>query len=48
MLFTLFLHEAKSNNFTHNGQYFLTKYFIAFDFNILSDLNSNLNNLIEV
>ena len=29
-------------------QYFLTKYFIAFEFIVVSDLNSNPNNLIEV
>ena len=29
-------------------QYFLTKYFIAFEFIVASDLNSNPNNLIEV
>ena len=29
-------------------QYFLTKYFIAFEFMVVSDLNSNPNNLIEV
>ena len=29
-------------------QYFLTKNFIPFDFVLLSDLNSNRNNLAEV
>ena len=30
------------------GQYFLTKYFMAFDFNVSSNLNSNPNTLIEI
>ena len=29
-------------------QYFLTIYFIAFEYIVVSDLNSNPNNLIEV
>ena len=29
-------------------QYFLTIRFIAFDFIVLSDLNPNLNNLVEI
>ena len=42
------LYEAKSNDFTHHGAVFLAMYFIAFDFILLPDLNSNLSNLIEV
>ena len=37
-----------SNTFTLNYLIFLTIYFIAFDFVIFFDLNSNSNNLIEI
>ena len=44
-----FLFEATSNYFAHNEAiFFLTIYFIAPDFIALSDLNSNLNNLIQI
>ena len=36
------LYEVKSNDFTCNGAIFLTIYFIAFDFTVLSYSNFNL------
>ena len=43
-MFPLFSHKVKSDDFTHNGVMF----FIAFDFIILSDLNSNFINFIKL
>ena len=43
----LLLYKVKSTDFIHNGKYFLTIYFITFNFIVLSDLNSKPNNLIE-
>ena len=39
---------AKLDNFTHNQAIFLAMHFIAFGFNLLSDLNSNVNNFIKI
>ena len=39
---------AKSDNFTNNQAIFLAMHFIAFGFNLLSDLNSNVNNFIKI
>ena len=44
------LHKTKQNQATLfiMGQYFLKIFFIAFDFILISDLYSNLNNLMEI
>ena len=47
LLSVYFLQMAQYNTI-QIGQYFLTMYFIAFDFIVLSDLKFNPNNFIEI
>ena len=48
-MFLLFFCEVKSDNAMYNQAiFFLTIDFIAFNFIVLFDLNSNLNNFIEM
>ena len=45
---SIVLYEVKSDNNTHNQAIFLTIYFLAFDFIVLSDLKFNRGNLIKI
>ena len=45
-MFPLILYESKSNDFIRNGKILVSNIFIASDFVVISDLNSNVNNLI--